>query len=66
MILISLTPADIDNPQTVVFNYYQTHVQKMLEVSYKKKGMEEFPQHLMYRLSIPDFYKILNFLKSEA
>lgn len=24
--------------------------------------MEEFPQHLMYRLSIPDFYKKINYI----
>ncbi|ASB87140.1 glycosyl transferase family 2 [Bacillus sonorensis] len=60
--LIKGSTALVNNPQTVVFNYYQTHVQKMLEVSYKKKGMEEFPQHLMYRLSIPDFYKKINYI----
>lgn len=40
--LIKGSTALVNNPQTVVFNYYQTHVQKMLEVSYKKREWKSF------------------------
>ncbi|MBU8580624.1 MULTISPECIES: glycosyl transferase family 2 [Bacillus] len=52
----------VNNPQTIVYNYYQSHVLKMFEVSYKKKGLEDFPQHLRYRMNIPELYKKINYI----
>ncbi len=34
----------------------------MFEVSYKKKGLEDFPQHLRYRMNIPELYKKINYI----
>ncbi|MED1740713.1 glycosyl transferase family 2 [Bacillus swezeyi] len=60
--LVKGSTALVNNPQTIVINYYQSHVLKMLETSYKKKGLEDVPQQLKYRLSIPEFYKKINYI----
>ncbi|MEG7335239.1 glycosyl transferase family 2 [Bacillus sp. 0102A] len=62
--MVKGSTALVNNPQTIVSNYYQSHVLKMLETSYNKRDLEDFPQHLKYRLSIPEFYKKINYIPS--
>ncbi|MGE6630253.1 glycosyl transferase family 2 [Bacillus sp. NPDC077027] len=54
--------AIVNNPQTNVMNYYMSHVNKLLELSYNGLSKEEIRTKYATRLSIIDYYKSIDYV----
>ncbi|WP_327987311.1 hypothetical protein [Geobacillus thermodenitrificans] len=60
--LIKGSRAIVNNPQTVVSNYYESHVYKMYECSYSGFSKEEIESKYRERLSVIEFYKEIGYI----
>ncbi|WJV30756.1 glycosyl transferase family 2 [Rossellomorea sp. AcN35-11] len=60
--LLKGTSAVVNNPQTVVSDYYQSHVEKMYSCSYPEYSTEDILKKFGHRLNIVTFFKEINFI----
>ena len=52
----------VNNPQTIVTNYYQSHVDNMLAVAYPSLSRDEILEKYNERLNVLEFYKKIEFV----
>ncbi|MED4018981.1 glycosyl transferase family 2 [Sutcliffiella cohnii] len=52
----------VNNPQTIVWNYYDKHVNAMFKYGYPELSREEIINKYTKRLSILEFYKSINYI----
>ena len=52
----------VNNPQTIITNYYQSHVDKMLKAVHPNLSRQEILERYQERLHILEFYKKIEFM----
>jgi len=52
----------VNNPQTIIPNYYQTHVNRLLEAAHPSLPTEESAKKYVTRLNVLEFFKEINYM----
>lgn len=52
----------VNNSQTIVWNYYESHVESMLSASYPGISLDRIKELFAYRLNVIEFYKMHNYV----
>ncbi len=52
----------VNNPQTIIPNYYQTHVNRLLEAAHPSLPTEESAKKYVTRLNVLEFFKDINYM----
>jgi len=52
----------VNNPQTIIPNYYQTHVNRLLEAAHPSLPTEESAKKYITRLNVLEFFKEINYM----
>jgi hypothetical protein len=52
----------VNNPQTIVTNYYQSHVNRLLETAHPGISREEVLERFKTRLNVIEFFKKINYV----
>ncbi|MGM0853924.1 MAG: heparinase II/III domain-containing protein [Bacillota bacterium] len=60
--LLKGTSAVVNNPQTIVNNYYEGHVTRMYECAYPNLSKEDILKQFTQRLNIIEFYKSIKYI----